>query len=419
MRPHLTVSVLALGAAALPLTAFADAATLKLLPSGAMARVGGYVPQRLTLAADRPAALKKAPETKAPLYGELKLGPADKPTSFLILVDEPEGSDAKLYVDANGNGDLTDDPAAQWTKRAYKGRGGEDFAQYQGTASVALPGAGPVSLGVYRFDKRDPLRAQLKDTLLYYGDYAREGEVKLGAKSYKVLLHDRMATGDFRGKLTERGSGVMFLIDVNSNGRFDARGEAYDISKPFNIDGTTYEIKNVVASGATLEIVKSAQTVEQILPPPDLGVGNKALAFETKTTDGKAISFPNSYKGKLVLLDFWATWCGPCIRELPHLTAAYEKFHAQGLEVLGISLDQANAEQKLASFTKEHKMPWAQVYDGKFWQAAVAQKYGVDSIPRAYLVDGDTGEIVASGQSLRGAQLEATIQKALAGRAKP
>ena len=75
--------------------------------------------------------------------------------------------------------------------------------------------------------------------------------------------------------------------------------------------------------------------------------------------------------------------------------------------------------QKLVSFTKEHKMPWAQVYDGKFWEAAIAQKYGVDSIPRAYLVDGDTGEIVAAGQSLRGTQLEATIQKALAGRAKP
>jgi hypothetical protein len=64
-------------------------------------------------------------------------------------------------------------------------------------------------------------------------------------------------------------------------------------------------------------------------------------------------------------------------------------------------------------------MPWPQVYDGKFWEARVAVKYGVNSIPRAYLVDGDTGLIVATGPSLRGASLEATLEKALGDKAKP
>src|SRR4051794_16874566 len=83
-------------AAALPLTAaFADGFKLKLVPTGFTAKVGGYMPQRITLSADKPAELKKAPEMTAPIYGQLKLG-AEAP--YLIALDEPEGKDSKFYV---------------------------------------------------------------------------------------------------------------------------------------------------------------------------------------------------------------------------------------------------------------------------------------------------------------------------------
>src|SRR2546421_9893939 len=137
---------------------------MDLLSSGAMPKLGGYRPIRLKLSEEKPAELKKAPELAAPLYATIKF--ADK--SYLAALDEPEGQDAKLYVDANGNGDLTDDPATQWDKKTFPGPGGVQLVQYFGSVKLPLPIKGKptlVSLGAYRFDKNDPQRAALKDSM--------------------------------------------------------------------------------------------------------------------------------------------------------------------------------------------------------------------------------------------------------------
>jgi len=134
-------------------------------------------------------------------------------------------------------------------------------------------------------------------------------------------------------------------------------------------------------------------------------------------TDGRAVNFPGDYKGKVVLLDFWATWCGPCVAELPNVVAAYGKYHDQGFEVVGVTLDHEDWAAKLAEFTKKKGMPWPQVYDGQGWDAKVAKLYGIHSIPHMLLVDGDTGLILAD-TNIRGEALAPAIEKALAGRKK-
>jgi Thioredoxin-like len=99
--------------------------------------------------------------------------------------------------------------------------------------------------------------------------------------------------------------------------------------------------------------------------------------------------------------------------EVPGLVKEYNELHPKGFEILGISLDQPNAGDKVKSVTAEKGMTWPQVYDGKYWKAEIADLYGINSIPAAFLVDGDTGEVLANGNSLRGDQLSATVKAAL------
>jgi thiol-disulfide isomerase/thioredoxin len=162
------------------------------------------------------------------------------------------------------------------------------------------------------------------------------------------------------------------------------------------------------ATNATAVLAKLDAQKESLQTQAALKPGAAFPDFDEKDLAGAPLSI-GKFKGKVVLVDFWATWCGPCVAELPNVLAAYEKYHSKGFEIVGISLDQS--ESKLKGFLSEQKMTWPQYFDGKGWESKLGHKYGVTSIPATYLLDGD-GRIIA--KDLRGEALDAELARLLA-----
>lgn len=139
-----------------------------------------------------------------------------------------------------------------------------------------------------------------------------------------------------------------------------------------------------------------------------VSIGNKALDFEAATPEGKSIKL-SGYYGKYLLLDFWASWCGPCRRENPNLVKTYEKFHDKGFEIFAVSLDK-NKEDWIKGIKDDH-LSWIHVSDLAFWNSAAAKLYGIRAIPSNVLID-PNGVIVA--RNLQGEALNKKLEELLA-----
>lgn len=367
-----------------------EAVEMKFTPSGATAKVGGYRPIRAEMDG-KADAVKTAPDgLTAPKYGAIKIGGK----SWGFILDEPEGQPAALFVDTNGDGDYTNDPETTWNARKSNG-----LTMYSGSAQVELGEDKLAAVNLYRFDPNDKRRARLKNTMMFYADYGYELTLPLDDKTFTTFVAGEPQTN------------TPLWIDRDGNEKKSYKLEMVAVGKPFNFTGTTY----VLSAGDTGLTLGQAEEELPVAPlPPDLSIGKKALEFKMVAMDGEEVEFPQTYAGKIVMLDFWATWCGPCIRELPNVTKAYEDWHDKGFDILGISFDREGMEEKLTKFTEERGMPWRHIYEGKGWNTSLGEMYDVSGIPFVLLVDGDTGEILADARQLRGPGLSDFIAKALA-----
>ncbi len=143
-----------------------------------------------------------------------------------------------------------------------------------------------------------------------------------------------------------------------------------------------------------------AGDIQQVLRPHRNAlswIGKKAPELKGKTLDGKELGLAD-YKGKIVLIDFWASWCPPCLASLPELEEVYRNYHHQGFEVIGVSLD--HSEEMLAQYLNKNPLPWMNIYDGYF-DGPNARRYEVEGIPQSFVLD-RKGRIVRANKPAMG-----------------
>ena len=148
---------------------------------------------------------------------------------------------------------------------------------------------------------------------------------------------------------------------------------------------------------------------QQVLMEQATQIGNVAPNFSATTPEGKQLSL-NEIKGKVTIIDFWASWCGPCRRENPNVVETYKAYHDKGLEIISVSLDNEGQKDKWVKAIVDDNMTWYHVSNLKSWQDPIAKLYGVQSIPATFILD-ENGKIVA--KNLRGPDLGAKIAELL------
>ena len=156
----------------------------------------------------------------------------------------------------------------------------------------------------------------------------------------------------------------------------------------------------VTAAGGPKEVEPSV--------PEGMEVGQRFPDFNVADAAGGSFSLA-PFRGKVVLIDFWATWCGPCKEEMPNIASLYQTYHPQGFEIIGVSLD--TDRNALVNYTQQMGITWPECFDGQGWDNQIAKKYGISAIPMTYLLDRN-GVII--GKDLRGNSLNAALEKAFA-----
>jgi thiol-disulfide isomerase/thioredoxin len=366
-----------------------------------------YMPSSVELSTKKPDGITKEPAYNGtPKYGTITIGNGT-PSEFTIVLDEAQGKEPKIYLDLNGDGDLTNDGTGDWTTKT-EGKDGA-LPSYSGTWTFA-PGYktadGGNKVGQYALNFYwQPGRARLN----YYNASARVGKITLDNKVYDVTLIENDGDGLFN-KLYDHTKPIVVGDRPTKPVWLLLDGDQYDVRGTFPFGGMNY-LATIPDDGSKITLTP---TMKVILPPRPamekttmLDVGAEAPDFEalawsqgqTKVDTSNRIKL-SDYRGKkFVIVDMWATWCGPCMKGIPHLSKVAESLQGQDVEVIALNTsdDQANFENFANTKGKEYKFLLARDPAGRDPSGnTIAHKlYGVTGIPATFVID-KTGKIVGT-----------------------
>ena len=272
-----------------------------------------------------------------------------------------------------------------------------DFFLENGKINIALTKDNDSATGTSNNDAYQAIRTQINDisqkmNAIYeamgdssLSDEQKEAKQKEGAQLEEE--YDKVIKEGVQKNITNPVGVFLFKQTFYNNSTEENAALLEQIPANFQNDETIVKVK------------------EQTEKQKKTAVGTKFIDFEMQTPEGKTVKLSDyAGKGKVVLVDFWASWCGPCRREMPNLVEAYAQYKGKNFEIVGVSLDQDAAAWKES--IKKLNMTWPQMSDLKFWQSEGAQLYAVNSIPHTVLIDGD-GTIIARG--LHGEGLQAKL----------
>jgi thiol-disulfide isomerase/thioredoxin len=356
-----------------------------------------YVPIAVLLADAKPPQITNEPAYKGKArYGVIPLGNAS-PELFAFAIDQLPDGQAEIHLDLNGDGDLTNDQTGTWQTiektedGAFATKGTWDFlvgyAHADGSRSES-----PYALNLYWQTGRDQVN--------YYAASALTGTIEIGGKTYDVELTEVNADGNF-SKLHNPDQPAVFGETLTKPVWLSLDGSTYDIRGTFQFGGVNY-LATVSPDGRNLRLDPSFRVIElprpQVLPPTLLAVGADAPDFTATRFALNADGFTpagdfklSDHRGKIVVLDFWASWCGPCIKGLPHLSKLTESLKGQNVVV--IAMNTSDEEEAFLRFVngrgKDYAFSYVRDPAGRDPQGKTISKelFGVSGIPTTFVIN--------------------------------